>query len=110
VAHSPVTCGPSIHTFSDATYYTVPSGAGVFDIGSMNWIPSLHGPNSKHALDARGVAFARKLTANLIRGMAAGPLGRTHPAQGDLGTLGASASTSTGSGGSLGYLVAAVPR
>ncbi|GAA3127117.1 hypothetical protein JOF29_007748 [Kribbella aluminosa] len=102
VAHSPVSCGPSIHTFSDATYYTVPSGAGVFAVGSMNWVPSLHGPNSKHALTAREVAFARTVTRNLIRGMAAGPLGRTHPAVGDLATLGAPASTSTGSGGSVG--------
>lgn len=102
VAHSPVTCGPSIHTFSDATYYTAPSGAGVFDVGSMNWVPALHGPNSKHSLDATGVAFARTVTLNLLRGMAAGPLGHTHPAVGDLSTLGASASTSTGSGGSVG--------
>ena len=84
VAHSPVTCGPSIHTFSDATYYTAPSGAGVFDVGSMNWVPALHGPNSKHSLDATGVAFARTVTLNLLRGMAAGPLGHTHPAVGDL--------------------------
>jgi hypothetical protein len=97
-----VSCGPSVHTFSDATYYTVPSGAGVFDVGSMNWVPSLHGPNSKHSLDARGVAFARKLTLNLIRAMATAPMGRTHPAQADLKTLGASPSTSTGSGGSVG--------
>ncbi|MFD7158007.1 N,N-dimethylformamidase beta subunit family domain-containing protein [Kribbella sp. NPDC059898] len=102
VAHSPVSCGPTIHTFSDATYYTVASGAGVFDTGSMNWVPSLHGPNSKHALTMREVTFARKLTLNLLGGMAAGPLGRTHPAVGDLATLGASSSTSTGSGGTVG--------
>ncbi|MGZ0147093.1 N,N-dimethylformamidase beta subunit family domain-containing protein [Kribbella sp. WER1] len=102
VAHSPITCGPSIRTFSDATYYTMPSGAGVFDTGSMNWVPSLHGPNSKHSLTMREVTFARTVTVNLLRGMAAGPLGRTHPAVGDLATLGASASTSTGSGGTVG--------
>ncbi|WP_238332659.1 N,N-dimethylformamidase beta subunit family domain-containing protein [Kribbella jejuensis] len=102
VAHSPVSCGPTIHTFSDATYYTTPSGAGVFDTGSMNWVPSLHGPNSKHSLTAREVAFARTVTVNLLRAMSAGPLARTHPAQPDLNTLGASASTSTGSGGSVG--------
>jgi len=102
VAHSPVSCGPSVHTFSDAIYYTVPSGAGVVDVGTMNWVPSLRGPNSKHGLDERGVAFARKLTLNLIVAMAAGPLGRAHPAQADLNTLGASSSTSTGTGGSVG--------
>ncbi|HEY3563291.1 MAG TPA: N,N-dimethylformamidase beta subunit family domain-containing protein [Kribbella sp.] len=102
VAHSPVSCGPSIHTFSDAVYYTVPSGAGVFDTGSMNWVPALHGPNSKHALNAAGVAFARTVTTNLLHAMAAGPMGRAHPAQADLRPLAASPSTSTGSGGSIG--------
>jgi hypothetical protein len=102
IAHSPVTCGPGRHTFSDATYYTVPSGAGVFATGSMQWVPALRGPDSKHSLRAPAVAFARKLTLNLLQAMAAGPLGRRHPARADLATLGASPSTSTGTGGSVG--------
>ena len=88
VAHSPVTCGPTVHTFSDAAYYTVPSGAGVFDTGSMEWVPALQGPNSSHSLGPAGVAFARRVTLNLLRAMSAGPLGHLHPARGDLATLG----------------------
>ncbi|MFF0345288.1 N,N-dimethylformamidase beta subunit family domain-containing protein [Kribbella sp. NPDC004875] len=102
VAHSAVSCGPGVHTFSDATYYTVASGAGVFDTGSMEWVPALRAPNSKLSLTAAGVAFARTVTTNLIRAMAAGPMGRTYPARGNLATLGASPSTSTGSGGQVG--------
>ncbi len=102
VAHSPVTCGPGRRTFSDATYYTVPSGAGVFDTGSMEWVAALRGPDSKHSLQAPAVAFARTVTLNLLRAMAAGPLGSHHPARGDLATVGASTATSTGTGGRVG--------
>ncbi|TDO69446.1 hypothetical protein EV651_101488 [Kribbella sp. VKM Ac-2571] len=31
VAHSPTTCGPTRRTYSDASYCSAPSGAGVFD-------------------------------------------------------------------------------
>ena len=102
VAHSPATCGPGRRTFSDATYYTVPSGAGVFDTGSMEWVRALHGPDSKHSLKAPTVAFARTVTLNLVRAMATGPLGHDHPARGDLAALGASPDTSTGTGGRIG--------
>lgn len=102
VAHSPVSCGPTVHTFSDATYYTVPSGAGVFATGSMEWIPALRGPDSKLSLGSPAVAFARKVTLNLIQAMATGPLGRSHPAHANLATLGTSSSTSTGTGGTIG--------
>ncbi|MEV4264017.1 N,N-dimethylformamidase beta subunit family domain-containing protein [Kribbella sp. NPDC049584] len=98
VAHSPVSCGPRLHTFSDATYHTVPSGAGVFATGSMEWVPALRGPDSRSTT----VAFARTVTLNLIQAMATAPLGRRHPAHPDLATLGASSSTSTGTGGTIG--------
>ncbi|WP_256090478.1 N,N-dimethylformamidase beta subunit family domain-containing protein, partial [Actinacidiphila rubida] len=40
VGHSPLVCaGRSSH--SDAAYYTVPSGAGVFAAGTMRWIEAL---------------------------------------------------------------------
>jgi hypothetical protein len=102
VAHSPATCGPGRHTFSDATYYTTRSGAGVFTTGSMEWTRALQGPDSKHGVGAASVAFAQKVTQNLIVAMAAGPMGRTHPSHGNLAALHASSSTSTGTGGSVG--------
>jgi hypothetical protein len=99
VAHSPATCGPGRRTFSDATYYTTRSGAGVFATGSMDWLRALRGPDLTHSIGAGTVSFARRVTTNLLAAMAAGPLGRTHPAHGDLASIAASSSTSTGTGG-----------
>jgi hypothetical protein len=99
VAHSPATCGPGRHTFSDATYYTTRSGAGVFATGSMDWHRALRGPDPKHGIGAATVSFAQRVTSNLLAAMAAGPLGRNHPAHGDLASIAASSSTSTGTGG-----------
>jgi hypothetical protein len=102
VAHSPATCGPGRHTFADATYYTTPSGAGVFSTGSMKWLLALRGANRQQGIDGTTVSFARKVTTNLLTAMAAGPLGQRHPANPDLASIAASSSTSTGTGGQIG--------
>jgi hypothetical protein len=99
VAHSPAACGPRRHTFSDATYYTTRSGAGVFDTGSMLWVRALRGPDHKYGIGAASVSFARTVTDNLFAALAAGPMGRSHPSRSDLASIAASSSTSTGSGG-----------
>jgi hypothetical protein len=103
VAHSPATCGPGRHTFSDATYYTTRSGAGVFATGSMDWLRALRGLDAKHGINATTVAFAKKVTTNLVTAMAEGPLGRHHPASANLASVGDSSSTSTGTGGPVGH-------
>jgi hypothetical protein len=102
VAHSPATCGPGRRTFSDATYYTTRSGAGVFATGSMDWLRALRGLDAKHGINATTVAFAKKVTTNLVTAMAAGPLGSRHPATPNLASVGDSSSTSTGTGGRVG--------
>lgn len=99
VAHSPQRCGPYLNTFSDMTYYTVPSGAGVLDTGSMLWTIAVRGTSSQHGSTSSSVAFARAVTDNLLLAMAAGPMGRTHPAAPNLASLHASASTASGTGG-----------
>ncbi len=43
----------------------------------------------------------QRVTANLFAAMAAGPMGKAHPAKGNLASLDAPASTATGTGGSL---------
>ena len=98
-AHSPVAIAGKPPTHSDLTYYTVPSGAGVLSVGTMGWCTALRGPSAKHRIDAASVQFARAVTGRLFTAMAAGPLGHAHPARGNLGSLGASPFTSTGSGG-----------
>lgn len=99
VAHSPVAIAGRAPTFSDVTYYTATSGAGVIDVGTMGWCTALRGTSQKHRIDSATVKFARTVTSRLFAAMAAGPLGHAHPARGDLASIGASPRTSTGSGG-----------
>ncbi|MEU8435946.1 N,N-dimethylformamidase beta subunit family domain-containing protein [Streptomyces sp. NPDC029216] len=85
LAHSPVVCeGRPSH--QDTAYYTVPSGAGVFATGTMRWVEALDATGdgrsgTNHGLDARSGALTTRVTENLLRVFAAGPAGRTHPAQ-----------------------------
>jgi hypothetical protein len=92
VAKSKVTCGKG-HTWSTSSYYTVPSGAGVFSTGTMGWVMS--GLSTK--TNSRTRTFVGKVTDNLFRAMAAGPMGKDHPATDNLDTLGLSTSLHTGS-------------
>jgi len=73
-AHSPVVCHgrPS---FADMTYYTAPSGAGVFSTGTIVWITKLTppGPNSPND------AVAIQVTKNVIAAFGTGPAAHQHP-------------------------------
>lgn len=76
VAHSPVVCqGRASH--SDAAYYTVAGGAGVFATGTMRWVEGLMagtGENGRdHGLTAETRAFVIRTTENVLRTFAAGP-------------------------------------
>ncbi|WP_406365355.1 N,N-dimethylformamidase beta subunit family domain-containing protein [Streptomyces sp. NBC_01546] len=88
LAHSPVVCeGRPSH--QDTAYYTAPSGAGVFATGTMRWVEALDASGdgrsgANHGLDARSGALTTRVTENLLRVFAAGPAGRTHPAQDNL--------------------------
>jgi hypothetical protein len=99
VAHSPVALQRRPSTWSDLTYYSTPSGAGVLAVGTMAWAAGLRGAHARARIDARASAFARQVTRNLFTAMAGGPMGRAHPARGNLAALGASPRTSTGTGG-----------
>jgi hypothetical protein len=99
VAHSPVPLLRRPDTHSDMTYYSLPGGAGVFAAGSMAWASGLRGARARPRIDARAATFARTVTRNLYRAMAQGPMGRVHPARGNLAGIGASSSTRTGTGG-----------
>jgi hypothetical protein len=87
--HSPVLCGTTKkHEFSDAVYYTTPSGAGVFSSGTQGWVcgldpacPDSHGnPRVAQALTA--------ITIRLLHQFATGPAGTAHPAVDNLAHLG----------------------
>ena len=70
VAHSPITC-KGTHTYSDATYYTTQSGAGVFSAGTMAWTRALL--RNKHTISQRTATFATQVTANLFNAFKDGP-------------------------------------
>ena len=78
--HSPVTCRGR-HGFQDTTYYTAPSGAGVFSSGTQWWICGLD-PGCKFSGSA--VAEAHRvftaMTTRLLSAFAEGPAGKNHPA------------------------------
>jgi len=98
VAHSPVQCPHGGQTFSDMTYYTAPSGAGVFSVGTMGWVNALSERLAGTKLTQASVQFSRTVTDNLLVAMAAGPMGREHPAIGNVASLKLSAATTTGTG------------
>ena len=86
LSHSPLSCRgrPS---FSDSSYYTVPSGAGVFATGTMRWNCALADGGCSKQLDAAAYRYAQQVTANMLIAFAAGPAGKTHPAVDNTATL-----------------------
>jgi hypothetical protein len=86
VAHSPVSCGGK-KSFADATYYTHPSGAGVFAVGTFWWIPPLKtdcpaGPAS--GTDCQ----IQKVVENILRDYSLGPAADRHPSVNNLSRFG----------------------
>ncbi|ADP84377.1 hypothetical protein FraEuI1c_6395 [Pseudofrankia inefficax] len=79
LAHSPVTCRGA-PDFSDVTYYTAASGAGVFDAGTSAWVCTLGDVCGAGASGPRIQAFTSQVTTNLLQAFAAGPAGQRHPA------------------------------
>ncbi|MBO0840652.1 MAG: hypothetical protein J2O49_07525 [Sciscionella sp.] len=85
--HSPVTCGGKAD-FSDASYYTTPSGAAVFSTGTQYWICALD-PNCTHShRDPTAYRAITTITTRLLRAFAAGPTGKIHPATDNLAAIG----------------------
>lgn len=79
LAHSPVTChGRS--DYSDVSYYTAPSGAGVFDAGTSAWVCAANDVCGPGATGALVRSFVTTVTTNMLTAFAAGPAGETHPA------------------------------
>ena len=72
LAHSPLVCrGKS--SYSDMTYYSAPSGAGVFNVGTQAWVQSLGPPTLVQA--------TVDITTNVLTTFGRGPAGTSHPSQ-----------------------------
>ncbi|REE99477.1 N,N-dimethylformamidase beta subunit family domain-containing protein [Thermomonospora umbrina] len=83
LAHSPINCGAFVKT-ADATYYTTRSGSGVFATGTMRWVCAMRGTACGHGVTGAAQRFVSRVTENLLRAMAAGPMGSAHPARDNL--------------------------
>lgn len=85
IAHSPVTCRGT-RSYADSTYYTVPSGAGVFAAGTFWLIPRLieDCPDGPTTPECR----VQRMTENILRAFAEGPVGARHPSRNNLAELG----------------------
>jgi hypothetical protein len=75
LSHSPVDCR-GVHSFADSAYYTVASGAGVYDSGTLVLARGL--PEAGAAEPTADVVGG--LLTNLLTAFAAGPAGSAHPA------------------------------
>src|ERR1700733_13052142 len=73
VSHSPRTRGGA-NSCSASAYYTLPSGAGVFNAGTMRWVGSFEPWNyPEFGVNRRGGNFVKRVSANPLRGFADGP-------------------------------------
>ncbi len=75
VTHSPLRCGGKAD-FADATYYSAPSGAGVFAAGTIDWVGNMD--THCKAPNCAGRVLGR-VTENLLAAFGAGPAGLVHP-------------------------------
>jgi hypothetical protein len=79
LASIPYSCR-GVGTSAQTTYYTTPSGAGVFSAGTLRWTCAL-ADRCPVTLTRRTVGFVNRVTATLLREFARGPAGRRHPAR-----------------------------
>lgn len=83
LAHVAYSCR-GLATSAQAVYYTTESGAGVVNVGTLRWTCALV-DRCPVELSRRTVGFVNRVTANVLRAFAAGPVGRRHPARDNVG-------------------------
>jgi N,N-dimethylformamidase beta subunit-like protein len=81
VAHSPVKVGARA-SFADTSYYSAPSGAGVFASASIWWLTKLSPPRIFAA--SPYIPEITEITLNVLRAFGTGPAGQTHPSRGSV--------------------------
>lgn len=76
LAHSPVSC-KDLFSYADTTWYSAPSGAGVFSAGTFGWSPLMDADCVDGPVDVRCKLV--KVTENILQAFVAGPAGAAHP-------------------------------
>ncbi len=79
LAHSPVRCRGFGPTFSDMTYYSARSGAGVIDTGTTAWIYRLGLPCVLNDRCDEVSRVVLRATENMLTVFAGGPAGASYP-------------------------------
>jgi hypothetical protein len=85
LSHSPLTCR-GINSYSDAAYYTTPSGAGVFNSGTMRFVASMSGIYI-YGVNKYTWAFTTQVATNLLQAFADGPAAAKYPANDNLESM-----------------------
>ncbi|HEY7134506.1 MAG TPA: N,N-dimethylformamidase beta subunit family domain-containing protein [Acidimicrobiia bacterium] len=78
LAHSPLQCQHK-PSYSDMTYYSAPSGAGVFATGTGWWVNSLGTPATCPQGGCRHSDAVTAIMANVLAAFGQGPAGVAHP-------------------------------
>jgi hypothetical protein len=86
VAHSPLTCD-GVSSYADSAYYTHKSGAGVFNVGTMNWVEAFGQPLYNWGLTQAAVRFTKRVTTNVLLAFADGPAAHKYPAHDNLDAI-----------------------
>ncbi|MCT1458021.1 VCBS repeat-containing protein [Aestuariimicrobium sp. p3-SID1156] len=90
-AHSPIRCPTSgTQSFSDITYYSVASGAGVVNMASMGFAIATNDQlqdRPEYRMPAASLAFARAMFANALVEASRGPLGKRFPPSGNASSV-----------------------
>ncbi len=84
LAHSPLMCSHQ-QDHADVTYYTAPSGAGVFAVGTNLWVAALEGPCPADTSPCSS-AVTQRVTENVLAATGVGPSGLVHPSQSNWAT------------------------
>jgi hypothetical protein len=92
LAHSPVVCHGR-KSVANMTYYSAPSGAGVFSTGTIFWITKLTPAAMSPALYDPVVS---QVTKNVLAAFGNGPAGTAHPSQANYQEVVARLGTATG--------------
>ena len=82
LAHTQYSCRGS-PTSTQAVYYTIPSGAGVFTAGTLRWTCALNATCGT-GIDSAATRFVRQVTRTVLKVFAGGPAGVYKPARDNL--------------------------
>jgi hypothetical protein len=77
LSHVTYDCG-GVGTSAQSIYYTTRSGAGVFTAGTLRWTCALR--DRCGTVTPPATRLTRRVTTNLLKAFARGPVGRRHPA------------------------------